>query len=82
MPLPQCSAVTPKEAYNEGARKRQLERLNKLGLGDRPDWDYNRCLRHASVEIDDKPYCSNHAGQKALEILLGEDTSSDQDAGD
>jgi hypothetical protein len=34
--------------------------------------DPARCALYCSVEIDGRPMCSRHAGERALQILLGE----------
>ena len=51
---------------DQGRWRAERSRYRKAGF------DANYCFLDAHVEIDGKVYCTKHAGQIALAILLGE----------
>lgn len=64
--LPQCSAYTgDKSAWNHLSWRQRVERCMKKGS------DPRLCTKGAGIEIDGKPYCRQHAGAIAIDILLG-----------
>lgn len=65
-PTGQCCHPHDEVSLNEHYRKHRRERMAKLN----PSFDPTLCGRKAAYELDGKQYCSIHAGQRALEILI------------
>lgn len=63
IPTPQCCVEVEDTVRLQQWR---LDRYKAL----RPEFDPLKCQREASVEIDGKPYCSNHGGRVALKKWL------------
>jgi len=52
--------------------KEYIARRKKRAAERSDDWQHDHCMKHATVEIDGRPYCRPHAGQVALARLLEE----------
>lgn len=67
---PQCEA--PFDTTNGWSKEYLARRAEKCeGLG----WDINRCGRPSTYEIEGECLCTQHAGLKAIKILLERDES-------
>jgi hypothetical protein len=62
----QCCVSIDTTTYNKWYRGRRPEKTAQRN----PDWDPNRCIRAAVVEIDGQYYCRMHAASEALDRWL------------
>jgi len=67
---PQCRVAFDHSVYGKHYLEHRASRCNKLG------WAVDQCCKPSSYEIDGKFYCTQHAGQIALKILLERDDNA------
>lgn len=63
---PQCCVDFDPSCYGPGYNERRAEKCERLG------WDVNKCGKPSTYEINGKFYCTQHAGQLALRMLMEE----------
>ncbi len=64
--LEQCSVYTGDNSiWSSSSWTRRAVKCQKKG------WHPKFCTKGAGIEIDGKPYCRQHAGAIAIDILLG-----------
>lgn len=57
-------------AFVHLSETRTLTRLGREAKARREGYDPNTCGMRATHRLDGKPFCQNHAGQRALDVLL------------
>ena len=66
---PQCEApFDTTNGWSEAYLKHRAKKCDEKG------WDINRCGRPSTYEIEGECLCTQHAGLKAIKILLEKDS--------
>lgn len=63
---PQCEAPFDTNGWSQNYLKYRAKKCHEKG------WDTNRCGRPSTYQIEGECLCTQHAGLKAIKILLEE----------